>query len=263
MRARYVTARRVAGLGATLTDRERAIVGTLGAVRVATARQLVALHCADVRPRQARAVLASLADRQVLARLKRVVGGARAGSAGYVYTLGPAGLRLLASAGSRPRRPWELGPLFLAHNLAVTELYVGLMLAVRAGEIGAVEFAAEPACWRSFFGPGGERVTLKPDAYLRSQLGRYVDRWFVEVDLGTESRTTLARKADRYRQYWRSGSEQAKTGVFPRVIFLVPDEHRREVITEVLGRQPAEAWPLFAVARTDEAVTRLAQGAGV
>jgi hypothetical protein len=136
-------------------------------------------------------------------------------------------------------------------------------LAERAGTFERMTFTAEPACWRTFFGPGGGRLTLKPDAYVRLQLGRYEDHWFVEVDRSTESRSTLARKADSYRAYWQSGTEQARTGVFPRVIFLVPDDARREVITEVLSRQPAEVWPLFVVARADEAATRLAQGAGV
>ncbi len=261
MKARYVTARRVAAVGATLTTRERAVLETLGTIRVATARQLVSLHCGDIGARQGRAVLASLAERQVIARLTRVMGGARAGSAGYLYTLGPVGVRLLDRA--RRGRPWEVGSLFLAHSLAVSQLHVELALAERAGRFEQVTFVGEPACWRSFYGPGGARVVVKPDAYVRLVFGRYIDHWLVEVDRGTESRTTIARKAEIYRRYWQSGTEQAKTktGVFPVVLFLVPDETRREVITEVLSRQPAEAWDLFQVTTMSEAVTRLAQGA--
>lgn len=263
MRARYMTARRVAVLGAALSDRDRQVLATLSRVRVATALQLQHLHFADVSARQARHVLASLTERGLLARLRRVVGGVRAGSAGYVYTLGPAGVRLAAESGRRPQKPWELGALFLAHSLAVTQLYAQLVSASRAGRFALLDFAAEPACWRSFHGPGGGRVVLKPDAALRLGLGAYEDRWFVEVDRGTESLSTVARKCELYRQYWQSGIEQARSGVFPRVLWLVPDAHRYDALVDVIGRLPAEAWPLFAVAPMGEATERLARGAGV
>jgi hypothetical protein len=261
LKAHYVTRRQVAVAAAAMTDRDRAIVTTLGIVRVATAGQLLSLHGADITTRRAQAVLTSLVKRQVLARMTRVMGGVRAGSSGYIYTLGPVGVRLLVP--SRKGRPWEVGTLFLAHSLAISQLHTDLVLAERAGTFERVDFASEPGCWRSFFGLGGERIVLKPDAYVRLRLGRYEDRWFVEVDMGTEPRSTIARKAEFYRRYRQSGTEQAKVNVFPRVLFVVPDDARKEVITEVLSRQPADAWQLFVVARMDEAVSRLARGAGV
>jgi hypothetical protein len=257
MKAHYITARRVAEVRAALTDRERAILRTLGTIRVATARQLVSLHCGDIGSRQGRAVLASLVERQVLARLKRVMGGARAGSSGYIYTPGPVGVRLLAP--TRRGRPWEVGTLFLAHSLAVSQLYTDLRLAERAERFELATFAGEPACWRTFYGLGGERIILKPDAYLKLRMDGAVDHWFTEMDMSTEARSTLARKAETYRRYWR----QADMRVFPRILFVVPDEHRREVVTEVLSHQPADAWDLFQVATMSEAVTRLAQGAAI
>jgi hypothetical protein len=42
---------------------------------------------------------------------------------------------------------------------------------------------------------------------------------------------------------------------------LVPDEHRYAAVVDVLGRQPAEAWPLFAVALHAQATDRLVRGA--
>jgi hypothetical protein len=83
------------------------------------------------------------------------------------------------------------------------------------------------------------------------------------VDRGTEATTTIARKCELYRRYWQTGTEQARTGVFPRVLWLAPDERRQEQLVEVCGRQPAEAWRLFSVARFDLAVDRLLQGAGI
>jgi hypothetical protein len=257
----YVTASRLAELDRTLAGRDWAIIATLARVRVATVGQLERTCFAEVSRRQARQSLASLADRRVVARLPRVVGGVRAGSAGYVYALDVAGLRLARPDQARPQRPWSVGTAFLAHSLAVTEVYVRLVEHGRTGALRLVEFVAEPGCWRTFFGPGGGRLVLKPDAFVVVRLGGYEDRWFIEVDRGTEASTTLARKCEVYRWYWASGTEQARTGVFPRVLWVVPDERRYQSLVEVLGRQPAEAWALFTVATFEQVVERMAAGA--
>lgn len=263
-RARYVTSARLELLAAQLTDRERAVLSTLDRVRVATAGQLERLHFGDVTRRQGRAVLFSMTRARLIARLPRPVGGVRAGSAGYVYVLDVAGQRLTTVGGRRVQRPWPVGTAFLAHSLAVTELFVGLMQAERHGvaEVRLGEFHTEPVCWRSFAGPGGGRDTLKPDAEVTLGLGRYEDRWFIEVDRATESRTTLARKLSRYLRYWQGGQEQARTGVFPKVLWIVPDTARLEVLVGEFGRLPVEAWPLFTVSTETEAVRRLLAGAG-
>jgi hypothetical protein len=200
---------------------------------------------------------------RLIARLPRPVGGVRAGSAGYVYVLDVAGQRLTTVGGRRVQRPWPVGTAFLAHSMAVTELFVGLMQAERHGvaEVRLGEFRTEPVCWRSFAGPGGGRETLKPDAEVTLGLGRYEDRWFIEVDRATESRTTLARKLNRYLRYWQSGQEQARTGVFPKVLWSVPDPARLEVLVDEFGRLPVEAWPLFAASTEANAVRRLLAGA--
>jgi len=260
---RYVTARRLAALDRGMSDRDRAVLTTLARVRVATARQLYRLHFQGVTRRQARAGLASLAGRRLIARLPRVVGGVRADSTGYVYALDVAGTRLVRPGRERPQRPWSVGRAFLDHSLAVTDLYVRLTEAERAGRLHLADFVTEPGCWRRFHGPGGARLVLKPDAALRLRLGRYEDRWWLEADCGTESRTTLARKCEVYRRYWQAGVEQARTGVFPRVLWLVPNEQRQGVLVDVIARQPEDARPLFVVAPFASAIDRLVQGAGV
>ena len=260
-RDRYVTIGRLAALEQSLSDRDRQILATLASVRVATAKQLYRLHFDGVTRRQARAVLVSLADRRLICRLPRVVGGARSGSTGFVYSLDVAGTRLMRPDRSRPQRPWSIGLRFLNHSLAISEVYVQLVLTERAGRLGLADFTTEPGCWRTFSGPGGGRLVLKPDAAIRLVLGQYEDRWFLEADLATESRTALARKCDLYQRYWQAGLEQSQTGVFPKVLWLLPDEARYAVVIDVIGRLPAESWPLFAVALMSEAVERLLQGA--
>jgi hypothetical protein len=258
----YVTAKRLVELERTTSDRDRAVLATLVRLRVATGAQLSRLHFTEVQPRQTRLALESLVRRHLAVRLPRLVGGVRAGSAGYVYALDAAGLRLVRPA-RRPGRPWAVGAAFLTHSLAVTELYVGLVEQERAGKVRLVDFATEPACWRSFYGPGGGRLVLKPDAFavLRLGDGRYEDRWFIEVDQGTESLPTIGRKCEAYRRYWQSGAELAHSEVFPRVLWIAPSVSRAEALVEVCGRQPAEAWQLFVVTTRDAAANRLMQGA--
>ena len=260
-RSPYVTARRLADLSGSLSPRDRDVLTTLRRVRVASGQHLERLHFTDVTRRQTRSVLASLVARRLVSRLPRVVGGVRAGSAGYVYALDVAGLRLLQLGQPRPQRPWSIGQTFLAHSLAVTQLYVELVEADRTGGLRLVEFATEPACWRWFSGPGGGRVALKPDGFAVVRLGGFEDTWFLEVDRATESMPTISRKADAYRQYWQSGTEQAHGGVFPVVLWLVPDARRQAAFVDALGRQPADAWQLFQVALLAEGVQHIARGA--
>jgi hypothetical protein len=42
--------------------------------------------------------------------------------------------------------------------------------------------------------------------------------------------------------------------VFPKVLVLVPSAVRRAALVEIASTQPAESWPLFQVARYDQAL---------
>jgi hypothetical protein len=260
-----VTTKQLLRLRRDLTDRDWQIMATLARVRVATGDQLERLHFADVTRRRAKQRLSVLARRRVVGRMSRVVGGVRAGSRGHVYALDAAGQRLVSlSYGGRPRRPWPVGTPYLAHALAISEVYVQLVLAERTGALRLGRFVGEPGAWRTFYGVGGARATLKPDAYVVLQLGGYEDHWFLEVDRGTESAATLARKAKVYREYWRTGTEQVhNNGLFPRVLWLVPDEARAEVLRAVFRRQPADIAEIFDVVVQGKELAWLLRGAGL
>jgi hypothetical protein len=133
-------------------------------------------------------------------------------------------------------------------------LYVGLVEASRDGSFELLEFQAEPTAWRRFSGRGGGVATLKPDAFVRIGLGEFMDSWFVEVDRGSESQTTIATKLDAYRAYWSSGREQSHRGVFPRVLWLAPHERRLQLLVDTCSRQPAETWQLHQVTLYGDAV---------
>ena len=101
-------------------------------------------------------------------------------------------------------------------------------------------------------GLAGQRQRLKPDSYVRLGVGDFEHSYFIEVDRGTEGSRALERQLQLYVAYYRSGAEQAKRSVFPRVVWLAPDERRVDVIAaSVAGLAEAER-ELFRVAVLDQ-----------
>lgn len=205
-----------------------------------------------------RRILARLVEQRVLERLERRRGGRGGGSASWVYALGPAGRRIVAYwAGEglpRSRSTHEPGVVWTAHTLAVSDLYVRLKAAARTGRFELMAFDAEPACWRPYTRLGGAAGVLKPDAYVEVGSGEWIDAFFVEVDLGSEHRGQLIRQHRVYREYFRAGVEQAKTGVFPSVVWIVPDERRAVLLTDIHGELPAQDRRLFTVVTSERAL---------
>lgn len=261
----YVTTAVLHQLAQALSDRDRQILATLRLLRVATGDQLERLYFAGTTDRQRRRALERLEAARLIVRLPRQIGGIRAGSTGSVFALDLAGQRLIdhggPAGGRRIERPWTPGLPFLAHTLAITELYVRLVLADRSGNLELLEFQAEPTAWRRFQGRSGQ-TTLKPDAALRLGAGPYEDRWFIEVDRGTEAPGTIERKSAIYQAYWSTGREQATIGVFPKVLWLAPDQARADLLADVIDRVSGDSWQLHDVVPFAAAIPRLIQGAG-
>jgi hypothetical protein len=258
----YLNTARLDVLKGDLSPKERAILSSLGELRLATASQLERLVFASDSARNRRRVLQAMTDRGLLTRLARTIGGKRAGSSGFVYALSMAGRRLLAQGTGVPVRQGSApGAPFVAHSLAVTELAVQLHEAERRGLVDVLDFEGEPHCWRPHPGPGGRQVFCKPDAYVRLGIGEYSDSYFVELDQGTEAPSTLAKKMIEYRRYFATGIEQSWRGVFPRVVWLVPDEKRHQTVVDICSRQPAESWQLHLVTTQDNAIATMVEGA--
>lgn len=260
-----VSTAQLLALGAEMSPAERELVRDLARLRLMSHAQLAALLASSdgaaspaSAARTARRVLARLTGLGVTARLERRVGGIRAGSAGYVYYLGPVGQRLTAywdgRGLTRGRFRPEPGGRYVRHRLAVSELYIQVRLVERQGLLDLLAFDAEPACWRTYGDAFGGRVVIKADGFVRLGVGAYEDRFFIEVDLGTESRSVVARKLRAYLDYFNSGAEQTAHGVFPRVLWLTNSEARRAALVEVCGRLPAGAWRLFTVGRLERAI---------
>lgn len=258
-----VTTAKLLAIASSMSDDERAMAELVAKLRLVSHAQLARIFApVDASPasaaRTVRRTLARLSHLGVLARTARRIGGVRAGSAGFVYYLGPVGQRLIAywdgQGFVRGRYRPEPGERYMRHRLAVSDLYVGARLAERNGSLDLLAFDIEPDCWRRSIDGFGNEVILKPDAFIRVGVGAYEDRVFCEVDLGTESRSVIARKLRAYLDYFHSGAEQAEHGVFPRVLLLADTESRKEALVEVCTRIPAEYWQLFAVTTLDRAI---------
>ena len=188
----------------------------------------------------------------------------RAGSASYCYALGDSGARSLGIERIRRREP---SAPFFAHTLAVAEVAVRLREAVRHEPDASLTFAlidAEPACWRSSLGLGGEVEHVKPDLYVELMVGMDELHWFVEVDRGTEHRPAIVRKLQAYERYYRSGREQLRTSIFPKVLWVVDAGQRTETrIEQLIGwidQGKAITKQLFVVRSMDEATEELKGG---
>lgn len=263
------TPARLARLTARLADRDVALLDTVAKLRLVSTRQIERLHFQDGSPlsraRACRRALAALADNELLVKLERQIGGVRGGSSGYLWSLGAAGQHLLErrgpAGGPQRRRPWTPSLGFLAHRLAISELYVELVEGSRAGHGELLRFDAEPDCWRRFTGPGGGLTTLKPDAYVLIGIADFEDAWFVEIDLATESPLALQRKCRSYVSHWKSGREQAlRDGVYPLVVYVVPHAARASVVQRVIAGLTRAEGVLFRTVTADQAATALLGG---
>jgi len=250
VRRRAVAARLLA-LDGELSVRDREITETVRRVQLVSGEQVRRLFFTDSQnpatsARLARRTLARLVERGVLGRLERRIGGVRAGAAGHVYFTAAAGQRLLAywqgEGLRRTRSPYEPTRALVRHTLAVAECYVLLVEAARAGVGELLTFEVEPR--QAFAGAGGARMVLRPDAFVRLEVGEYEERAWLEIDCATEGRRALARKCRAYLAAYQAGVEPQ---VFPRVVWVTTTARRVELLSEVCASLPAEAWELFAV----------------
>lgn len=263
--SRRLGSRGLERLKESLSNRDRAIIDSVGALRLLSARQIERLHfhasALDgsplTRARSCRRVLERLVRNQLLYRLDRRVGGIRAGSVSFIYSLGPIGQRIIASDGAR-RRPHEPSLAFAGHTLDISETVVALREAARDDTFEVLELVAEPGCWRSFQDLSGAHQLLKPDLFASLGVQELEHRWFIEVDRSTEHAGAIRRKAQVYLGYLRSGREQALHSVFPKVLWIADTPKRADQLANWLNDIPApEARQLFGVTTREDALTVL------
>ncbi|MDQ1743469.1 MAG: hypothetical protein QOE23_1808 [Pseudonocardiales bacterium] len=214
----------------SLGDRDRAILDSVAAHRLLTTVQIERFHfmghqSPEAAARICRRVLHRLHELRVIEHLDRRVGGVRAGSASYVWRVGLIGDRLLRTDPDQPRaRRKEPSLRWLEHCLAIADTHLMLRDLTTSAAIELLQVQTEPACWRTA-ASFGDRI-LKPDLLAVTAAGDYEDHWYIEVDRATESLPTLLRKCAQYEDYRRTGTEQQEHGVFPLVVWIVPDDIR-------------------------------------
>lgn len=221
-----------------LTDRDIRILEDLERFRLLTTRQLQRLHfparplgphtSAAAATRGTTRVLTRLEALGAITRLARRIGGIKQGSALTIWQLGPTGDRFLRSRrGDRIRKRYdEPGLTFTAHMLAVADVAVSVIEQANAGRYELLELETEPACWRTFTGSGATVITLKPDLLAVTADPATETHSFIEVDLGTEHLPAVLRKCRTYQRYHATGVEETTRGLFPAVVWIVPDSER-------------------------------------
>lgn len=251
--------RRLEELDTQLRDRDKEVLSAVQQYRYLMTGQVQRLAFTDAATsaaalRAASRCLKKLKELGLIDSLARRIGGIRAGSSSLVWYLSCAGERLLRLHGRKEaanRRFFEPSPYFLAHTLAAAEVSIQLTELCRRHKMELISLQSEPECWRSY-SERGICLSLKPDLYAATVSDEYEDRWFMEIDLDTESPAKVIDKCKRYHQYYRSGLEQKESGVFPLTVWLVPDtarkQHLLEHIRPVFDKQPR----LFAVITADE-----------
>lgn len=260
------SARDLRSLRNDLSKRDLAIIERVAELHLMSAQQLAVLHFPSSEhasplssARAGRRVLERLTRDRLLVRLDRRLGGVRGGSGSYIYGLGPVGHRLLELDRARPRYYREPSRTFTEHTLAIGDVVVAITAAARAGRCELLSYSPEPSCWRTFSSLAG-RAILKPDLFLALGVGDFEDRFFIEVDRGTEHLPAILRKCHTYDAYYLTGREQAEHGVFPKVCLIAPDATRADRLAMSIVHDRQLEPSLFMVTTTGDSLTALLKG---
>ena len=243
-RVKYLSKRMLEELDESiLVERDKAILRSLLSLRYLLTSQVRRLHFAEsTNPsaglRAATRVMNKLQGYGLVVSLQRRIGGARAGSNSYCWTLTEAGARVLhinVDSYTHRKRAHEPSLYFVRHTLEVAEVYIQLNEISNRHHLELIKTELEPTCWRGHTGMDGKPATLKPDMFAVVDGGSYQDSFFIEVDLATESPVIVLDKCRRYAHYCRTGIEQKKYEVFPLVVWLVYTANRKAKLQQYIA----------------------------
>lgn len=244
------------------------LLALVAAHRFATTTQLARLTAVEYASsasalRQTQRHLASLAQQRLLTSLERRVGGWQGGSAVTIWAATTRGHRLVAAEGEevpRRQRPREVSTTFLDHLLAITEVRTSIEEAVRQQTDTEAAVALEPDCWRTALSPSGQPQVLRPDLAVTVTSPAYEDRYLIEVDRATENPGRVIATCWRYQEHQAASSQVSDGGVFPLVVWLVPDDRRRHRLERAIAHSTGLLSDLFRVIRLDQLPTLIHGG---
>lgn len=254
-------------LSGQISPASRRLLELVKSLRYVTSEQLATLLELDYSSyrsslRQIQRRLASLQDCGLVVCLQRRIGGWQGGSSGAIWAITTKGSRFLTGK-TRRVRPRDVSLTFLQHQLAVSEARIRIAVAARIlGVNSKIQVDTEPECWRSHLNQYGVTTILKPDLFASVETAEYVDNYFLEVDLGTETPARIVRKCFAYQDYRATGIEQAKLGGFPAVIWVTSNEKRKEQLAARISSEPRVTPGLFHVITIDELTALIRDGPG-
>lgn len=256
---RRISKRQLLEIDSRLGERDRQLLAAVQQYRYLMTGQIGRLLFTDAANlsaglRAASRNLKKLNELGLISSLSRRIGGVRAGSGSFIWHLTHAGERLLRLHDNRAfpvRRHCEPSPFFLAHTLAVAEIAIKFTEICREHEPQITALQLEPECWRAY-SSAGVSLFLKPDLYAATTTEEYEDRYFIEVDLDTESPAKIIEKCQKYHAYYRSGLEQEESEMFPLTVWIVPSDSRKEKLIRHLKKAFDKQAKLFAIITCDE-----------
>jgi len=143
------------------------------------------------------------------------------------------------------RKP--LSPMTVEHELAVMNVKAAFVREARTNweDLAVREFVTWPLLYsfKAFVShDSAELQEIKPDGFIELEVPQ-LQRFFLEVDRGSEKLDTILRKCHGYQHFYASGGMAARYGVRNpkdapfRVLFSVESEARRNNIAEALLRE--------------------------
>ena len=245
-----------------LSIQEGHVLKFLLKAKYVTTKQLARLYFTDsvsssTALRRANLTTKKLNEKDYIGHLDRRIGGVRAGSGSFVWTISTKGLKWLKhfkpSLAITRQNHYEPTWHHLEHTLAISEIYVQLTELKNMHLVQSIDkFQFEPSCWRGWLDNYAGRMILKPDCYIEISLDNYLYNYFVEVDKNSESLARVINKSKQYIRYYNLNIEQKETGVFPLVLWVVPDEKRKLAIEQRIQKELQDYWELFQVITLDD-----------
>ena len=256
-------------LPAPIHPMQARLLALVAAHRFATTTQLARLTALEYASsasalRQTQRHLASLTQQRLLTSLERRVGGWQGGSAVTIWAATTRGHRLVAvdegDEVPRRQRPREVSTTFLDHLLAITEVRTSIEEAVRQETDTEATVALEPDCWCTALSPSGQVQVLRPDLAVTITSPAYEDRYLVEVDRATENPGRVIATCWRYQEHQATSAQASDGGVFPLVVWLVPNDRRRLRLERAIAHSTGLLRELFRVIRLDQLPTLIHGG---
>ncbi len=262
-----ITRGQLVEIEAKLSARDHAVLQAIRKYRFLTSSQIGRLYITNCstktsQTRQQNLLLQRLGEHGLIRPLERRIGGYGGGSTTQIWYLTEAGHRLLTlnDPGEHSRKRFsEPSAMFLEHTLAIAECAVQLTCLCRESEDLDLELVdTEPSCWRRY--RDNDRICyLKPDLFAVTEYDGYEDRWFIEMDLGSESSGQIIEKCNMYLRYYYAGIEQRATEMFPLVVWIVKDKARKENLKNYIKNSLKGQPKMFLVITPDELEKMLRQ----